>query len=128
MNYNYLEAIVEDIKEWMRDNDFDLNDYEDLDDAREYLYDALWDEDSITGNGPMGYAKRKDYEDYLSHNWDELINAIDNFYVVMDDVINILEKRDVGYILQWCDSLIRLNLLSEAISAVLDDMNNTKGF
>lgn len=128
MNYNYLEAMIEDIKEWMRDNDFDLNDYEDLDDAHEYLYDALWAEDSITGNGPMGYAKRQDYEDYLSHNWDELINAIDNFYVTMDGIISILEKRDVGYILQWCDSLIRLNLLPEAISAVLDDMNNAKGF
>lgn len=127
MNYNYLEAIIEDIKEWMRYNDFDLNDYENLDDAREYLHDTLWAEDSVTGNGFMGYAKRKDYEDYLSHNWDELINAIDSFYVAMDDIINILEKRDVEYILQWCDSLIRLNLLPEAISAVLDDINNGRG-
>jgi len=127
MKYDYLQALIYDIKEWMRDNDFDLNDYEDLDDAREYLYDTLWAEDSITGNGPMGYAKRQDYEDYLSHNWDELINAIDSFYVTMDGIINILEKRNVEYILQWCDSLIRLNLLPEAISAVLDDINNGRG-
>ena len=128
MKYDYLQAIIEDIKEWMRDNDFDLNDYEDLDEAHEYLHDALWAEDSVTGNGFMGYAKRKDYGDYLSHNGDKLINAIDFFYVTMDDVINILEKRDVEYILQWCDSLIRLNLLDTAISAVLDDINNAKGF
>ena len=128
MKYDYLQALIYDIKEWMRDNDFDLNDYDDIDDAREYLMDTLWVEDSVTGNGEMGYAKRQECEDYLSHNWDELIDAIDSLCITMDEVINLLEKRDVEYILQWCDSIIRLNLLPEAISRVLNDIDNEKGF
>ena len=128
MKYDYLQALIYDIKEWMRNNDFDLNDYEDMDDACEYLLDTLWVEDSVTGNGEMGYAKRQDYEDYLSHNWDELINAIDSFCVTTNDIVNILKKRDVEYILQWCDSTIRLNLLPEAISRALNDIDNEKGF
>lgn len=127
MNYNYLEAMIEDIKEWMEYNNFDLSEYTDLEEAHEYLHDELWDNDDITGNGPMGYATRVDYENYLAHNWDELIAAIENFCLDMNDIINVLEKKDVTYILCYCDSLIRLNLLDAAIDVVLDDINNFEG-
>ena len=124
MNYNYLEAMVEDITEWMEYNHFDLSDYADLEEAHEYLHDELWDDDDITGNGEMGYATKIDYENYLCHNWDALIDAIEEFYVDTNIIINLLQKKDVTLILQWCDSLIRLNTLDMAIDTALDDWIN----
>lgn len=124
MNYNYLKAMVEDITEWMKYNHFDLSEYIDLEEAHEYLHDELWDEDDVTGNGEMGYATKVDYENYLCHNWDTLIEAIEDFYVNMNDIITILEKKDVTLILQWCDSLIRLNTLDMAIERALDNWVN----
>ena len=127
MNYDYLTAMVADILEWIRYNEFNINDYDNVDDAAEEIYDMVWDEDAVTGNGAYGYAKRIDYENYLCHNWDLLIAAIQDFCVDMNDIINLLEKQDVTAILQYCDTLIRLNLLSEAIAMALDKINNKKG-
>ena len=124
MNYNYLEAMVEDITKWMKYNNFDISEYTDLEEAHEYLHDELWDKDDITGNGEMGYATRIDYENFLCHNWDLLIAAIQDFYIDMNDIINLLEKKDVAFILQWCDSLIRLNTLDIAIETVLENWIN----
>ena len=124
MNYNYLEAMVKDITEWMEYNNFDISEYADLEEAHEYLRDELWEDDDITGNGEMGYATKIDYENYLCHNWDSLIDAIEEFYVDMNTIINLLEKKDVTLILQWCDSLIRLNTLDRAIATALDDWIN----
>lgn len=124
MHYNYLEAMVEDITEWMKYNHFDLSEYIDLEEAHEYLHDELWDDDDITGNGEMGYATKVDYENYLCHNWDSLINAIEDFCVDADTIMALLQKRDVNIILQWCDSLIRLNTLDMAIATALDNWIN----
>lgn len=124
MHYNYLEAMVEDITEWMEYNNFDLSEYADLEEAHEYLHDELWDKDDITGNGEMGYATKVDYENYLCHNWDSLIDAIEDFCVNANTIITLLQKRDVNIILQWCDTLIRLNTLDMAIATALDDWIN----
>ena len=124
MNYNYLEAMVEDITEWMEYNNFDLSEYTDFEEAHEYLRDALWDEDDVTGNGEMGYATKVDYENYLCHNWDALIDAVENFCIDANEIINLLEKHNVVAILQYCDTLIRLNTLNMAIDIALDDWIN----
>lgn len=124
MNYNYLEAMVEDITEWMEYNNFDLSEYTDIDEAHEYLHDELWDEDDVTGNGEMGYATKVDYENYLCHNWDALIDAVENFCIDANEIINLLEKHNVVAILQYCDTLIRLNTLDMAIDAALEDWSN----
>lgn len=124
MNYNYLEAMVEDITEWMEYNNFDLSEYTDIDEAHEYLHDELWGEDDVTGNGEMGYATKVDYENYLCHNWDALIDAVENFCIDANEIINLLEKHNVVAILQYCDTLIRLNTLDMAIDTALEDWIN----
>lgn len=124
MNYNYLEAMVEDITEWMEYNNFDLSEYTDIDEAHEYLHDELCDEDDVTGNGEMGYATKVDYENYLCHNWDALIDAVENFCIDANEIINLLEKHNVVAILQYCDTLIRLNTLDMAIDIALEDWIN----
>lgn len=124
MNYNYLEAMVEDITEWMYNNNFNLNDYESFDEAREYLNDLFWDDDDIIGNGPLGYGTKGDYESYLCHNWDAFFEAIENLYVDMNDIIEIFEKGDSTEFLKYCDTLIRLNTLDMAIETALEDWGN----
>ena len=44
MNYNYLENMVEDVKEYIK-NEIDFSEYEDMDELRESLNDDLWTED-----------------------------------------------------------------------------------
>lgn len=124
MSYNYLEAMVEDITEWMEYNHFDFSEYTDLEEAHEYLHDELWSEDDVTGNGEMGYATKVDYENYLCHNWDALIDAVENFCIDVNEIINLLEKHDVVAILQYCDTFIRLNTLDMAIDTALEDWVN----
>ena len=55
MKYNYLEAVKEDIKNYLLDN---ISEYDtsDLDDFKETLYEYLWDEDSVTGNASGSYT------------------------------------------------------------------------
>ena len=124
MNYNYLEAMAEDITEWMENNNFDLSEYTDLEEAHEYLHDELWDEDDVTGNGELGYAAKVDYENYLCYNWDAFFEAIKNFYVDMNDIIEIFNKGDSTEFLKYCDTLIRLDTLDMAIETALDNWVN----
>ena len=124
MEYNYLEAMVEDITEWMYNNDFSLDDYDDRDETHEFLNDALWADDDVTGNGPKGYGAKEDYEYYLCHNWDAFFEAVENLYVDMNDIIEIFDKGNATEFLKYCDTLIRLNTLDMAIDVALDDWIN----
>lgn len=126
MHYNYLKEMVEDITEWMYNNDFNLNNYESFDEAREYLTDLFWDNDDITGNGPLGYGTKIDYESYLCHNWDAFFEAIENLYIDMNDIIEIFNKGDSTEFLKYCDTLIRINTLDMAIETALEDWVNNK--
>ena len=101
---------------------FDISKYTDLEEACEYLYDELWGEDDITGNGEKGYATKVDYEKYLCHNWDALIDAIENFDIGADQIIEVLKKNNVEAILEYCDTLIRLNTLGIAITIALNNL------
>ena len=64
--YNYKEAIVHDIKEYIITNEIEI-DLED-DEASNWLYDELWDEDSITGNGAFFYDTEEHCSEYICFN------------------------------------------------------------
>ena len=53
-----------------------------------------------------------------------MIEAIENFCIDVNTIMTLLQKRDVNVILQWCDTLIRLNTLDMAIETALDDWVN----
>ena len=118
MAYNYLEHLTNDILEWCKYEHFDLSEYDDLDEAHEFLHDELWDDDSITGNGGNWYASATECEEYLSDNWNLIFNAIENFCVDMNKEIKKY-KEDMPCFL---DCLVRLDLLDEAIKKVLGDL------
>lgn len=47
--YNYLEAVKEDVKEYIEEN-IDLSEFGDIEELKEKLNEDLWINDSVTGN------------------------------------------------------------------------------
>lgn len=113
--YNYLEAVTEDVMEYIQDN-IDLNEWKgNRDGLEDVLNETLWIEDSVTGNASGSYTfSRYQAEEYLAHNWDLLAEALEEFGA---DDVNPIDKGA-----EWCDVMIRCYLLGQAISAVLDEL------
>lgn len=112
-DYNYMEAMTEDIKEYI-ENEVTLSDYSDRDELEEYLNDTLWIEDSVTGNASGSYTfNTYEAEECICHNLELLAEAMEEFGCDA----NTLEKGA-----EWCDVTIRCYLLGQAIAEVLDDM------
>lgn len=117
MDYNYLEAVTEDVREYIREN-INLSEWKgNRDGLEEKMNDALWVEDSVTGNASGSYTfSRYQAEEYLAHNWDLLAEALEEFGA---DDVNPIDKGA-----EWCDVMIRCYLLGQAIGEVLDDLED----
>ena len=112
-NYNYLENIKADVKEYI-DNEINLKDFSDREELEQNLNDTLWTEDSVTGNASGSYyCNSWKAEEALAHNWDLLAEAMEEFGCEVD----LLEKGA-----EWADVTIRCYLLGQAIGEVLDEM------
>ena len=112
-NYNYLENIKADVKEYI-DNEINLKDFSDREELEEKLNGTLWTEDSVTGNASGSYyCNSWKAEEALAHNWDLLAEAMKEFCCEVD----LLEKGA-----EWADVTIRCYLLGQAIGEVLDEM------
>lgn len=114
--YNYLENMVEDVKEYIK-NEIDFSEYEDMDELRESLNDDLWAEDSVTGNGSGSYtfnrAIAKEYVDENKDFVDEMMKEFD----CKEKVVNWWIEDNYEAI----DVSIRCYLLGQAIEKALDD-------
>lgn len=119
--YDYREAMVEDVKEWIKEN-IDLTEWtEDREGLEQQLNDDLWTEDSITGNASGSYyCNSYKAEESIAHNWNLLSEALDEFG---QNNINVIEKGA-----EWADVTIRCYLLSSIISDVLDEMEENGDF
>ena len=113
-NYNYLEAVKEDVLNYIEEN-ISFEDFEDRDELEEHLNDVLWTEDSVTGNASGSYyCNTWKSAEALNHNWDLLEEALEEF----GDDSNPIEKGE-----EWCDVIIRCYLLPTAIAEVLDEID-----
>lgn len=111
--YNYLEAIKEDVREYINDV-IELSDFDSLEELEEKLNDNLWINDSVTGNiSGSYYCNSWKAEEALSHNWDLLAEALENFG---QDGTDILKKGA-----EAMDVTIRCYLLGQAIAEVLKE-------
>ena len=111
--YNYMEAIKEDIKEYI-DNEINLKDFSDRDELEEKLNEDLWVADSVTGNASGSYyCNSWKAEEAICHNSDLLGEAMKEFGC---------ESDLLGKGAEWADVTIRCYLLGQAIGEVLDDM------
>lgn len=108
-DYNYLESMIEDIVNYIKDNNITDLDYD-------KLYEELWCEDCITGNGGMYYATEYECESFLCHNWSLIGEALRGFCVPYDNLID----KDA----QYFDSLVRCYLLGEALDSALEVIKN----
>lgn len=113
--YNYLKNEVEDVKNYILEN-YDEEDYSLID--KDELYDELFGEDAVTGNGSGSYTfnalKSKEY--VLDNiNLDLLKEASEEFcYNVSNDFLKEeWEKMDVT---------IRCYLLSKAIDEAIKEL------
>lgn len=114
--YNYLEEIKKDVENYIEENEIKVN-YENRNEIEEKLIEDLWIEDTVTGNGSGSYTFNTcEAQEYVSDNLDLLQEAIEEFGYNWEE-FNPLAK---GF--EWCDVTIRCYLLNQAISEVLDEV------
>ena len=121
MSYDYKNAVLEDVKEYI-ENEIELTEWKgDREGLEEKLNDDLWTADSVTGNGSGSYTfNTYEAEENICHNLDLLEEALDEF------------GSDHGYLIdngaEAADVTIRCYLLSGAISEALDDLESEGAF
>lgn len=124
--YDYRRAITDDIKDWII-NETDIIEEgikEDRDDdLSNWIYEEVFDEDSVTGNGPYYYGTEDFCSECLSGNFDILYEAAHEFAI--DDEVNILikhyEDKDLA---RYFDCTIRCYLLGECIEVALEELQD----
>lgn len=119
MSYDYKQAMIEDVKDYIREHYTKGEMIDRLYNREEWaeeLDDELWTEDSVTGNASGSYTFSSYVaEEYLVHNFDLLAEALSEF----GDDVNVLEKGA-----EWCDVTIRCYLLYSAIRYALDEIEH----
>lgn len=117
-NYNYLESVKEDIKEYI-DNEIDLKDFSDREELERKLNDTLWTVDSVTGNASGSYTfNRWQAQEYVTNNMNLLNDMCCELGVEAEEIGQKFLDEDW----EWMDVSIRCYLLGQAIEEVLDDM------
>ena len=115
--YDYLEAVKEDVKNYIEENDIKVTS-ENRNELEEQLNDDLFCNDSVTGNASGSYTFNTwKAEENLCHNLDLLAEACEEFGSSMDILKDGAEA---------CDVTIRCYLLNQAISEVLDELEETE--
>lgn len=118
--YDYMEAMKNDIKEYLEDNfEYKYSDYTDREELAESLYDDLWIEDSVTGNASGSYTFcRQTAKEYVMDNFCVCLDMLEAFDVEEKEI----GKRFLSEDWEWFDVSIRCYCLREAIENVLDEM------
>ena len=107
MKYNYLEAVKEDIKEYIKENNINLEEIN-----KEDLSDTLYLEDSITGNMSGSYTiNTYKAEENLCHNLGLLKEACEMLGTEIE-----LDNPEA------CDVIIRCYVLPQALDEVIKEM------
>ena len=119
--YNYLEAVAEDVREYINE-EINLDEWRgDREGLEQDLYDDLFISDSVTGNASGSYyCNTWKAEEALCHNLDLLGEALSGF------------GSDPEYLLkngaEAADVTIRCYVLGSAISEVLDELEAEGAF
>lgn len=123
MKYNYFEAVKADVNEYIR-TEIDFQEWSgNREGLEEYLNDALWTEDSVTGNASGSYTcNAYQAEENLSHNWDE-IETVANEWGIEATISDGYEHGA-----EWWDVTIRCYYLGQAISEALDEYEESGVF
>lgn len=117
MKYNYLESMKEDIKNYIEENkDNESYNWDNLEEVKELLYDDLWIDDSVTGNGSGSYyCNSYKARESLAGNEDLLVEALEEFGNDAESYKRSLTDPE------FADVTIRCYLLSQAIDEALKE-------
>lgn len=112
--YDYFESVKEDVKLWMEENKDDILEWiNNGEDIEEKIYEECFCNDNVTGNASGSYTcNAYEAEEYISHNWDLLSEALKCF----DCDVNFLKNGP-----EWCDVTIRCYLLNQVISDIIEN-------
>ena len=123
MMYNYLEAIIEDVKEAIKE--YDITEFADREEFEERLNDDLWVSDSVTGNASGSYHcnSNKSMECVLDNM--DLLEEMCGEFGIDNETIG---KKFLEGAWEWMDVSIRCYLLGQAITEALDDMEDELTF
>ena len=118
MKYNYLENIKEDVKNYIEENkDNESYNFNNIDEVRDLLYDDLWLDDAVTGNGSGSYyCNSYKAREALNGNEDLLVNALEEFGNDAESYKRSLTDPE------FADVTIRCYLLGQAIDEVLEEL------
>lgn len=122
--YNYLEAVTNDVRDYVAENMDWIKDYaDDRERLEEEMNDELFTDDSVTGNASGSYyCNTWKAEEALAHNLEEIEEAANEFGY--EPVISSGWEHGA----EWWDVIIRCRHLPEAISIVLDELEETGFF
>lgn len=121
MNYNYLESMKEDVKEYIINNsELSIDDLiYNRSELEEKLNEDLWAYDGVTGNASGSYTFNSyKAKEYVLDNMDLLEEMCNEFCVDAETI----GKKFLDGAWEWMDVSIRCYLLGQAISEVLDDI------
>lgn len=123
--YDYLEQVTADVRDYV-EQEIDLTDWAgDRDGLEEKLNDDLWTCDSVTGNASGSYTfNRVQAQIYVLDGMDELQEAVNEFGIDSETIGEKFLESDWEYF----DVTIRCYLLGQAITAVLDDLEEDGAF
>lgn len=122
MKYDYRNAVIEDVREYINDRIEDVREYikenevTDINEVYEFLYDDMFVCDSVTGNASGSYTfNTYQAEENICHNLDLLGEACEAFGSNTDLLKDGAEA---------CDVTIRCYLLSECLNEVLEGVKD----
>lgn len=123
MEYNYIQAVIEDVREYI-DSEIELDAWKgNREGLEEQLNDDLWINDSVTGNASGSYyCNTWRAEEALAHNWDLIAEVAAEFGIEP----TISDGYEHGA--EWWDCSIRCYLLGQAIAEVLDNLEEDGAF
>ena len=125
MYYNYLEAVKEDVKEYIKDN-VNLEEYRgNRDGLEEELNDTLWIDDSVTGNASGSYTfSRCRAAEYVMADSDTVSEALREFCIEAETIADKFLSQDWEYF----DVTARCYVLCQAIGEALDELEEAGVF
>ena len=111
--YDYRAHMIEDIKNYIEQQEIDWHE-------EPYLYDTLWEEDEITGNGYSYYASEAECQEYVATNLDLYFEAAREFDSFPTSYSEWIYRNPA----QRMDATIRCYLLGECLDKALEELES----
>ena len=112
MKYDYKEAVKRDIRDYIKCNSADPDNLD-----RDCLYDDMFCDDSVTGNGCGSYTcDTEKARGYVNGNESLVKKAVTEFCCTPETIAEHM------FDWEWLDVTVRCHLLGECLDEVLDEI------